>query len=247
MVHFFNYNSILSSIKFNSNNDRDNLVLSVIPMCIKIAKRYANTQEQAEDILSAILCELLVKTENFNEDKAKYITFAYYVACSTAYHNSLNCGVVVNPKAHKAFATITKAMQRYYVEFGTYPSEEELIQLLDGKVKAENITELLNPTFFSMDTALTTEDGEFSTFADCGEVAEKTQIKPAETLENADLNKDIKMRLARLNDKEKAVICLAFGFNKSQIEYDFKTIGESLNISDEGARKIYKRALAKMR
>lgn len=263
MINFFNYSVILSSVKVSSSEETQNracaylannseanrnaLVLAVSKLCLDIAKKYASTQEDAEDIYSEAILSLLENIDKYSEEKGSFTTFAANVASSAAYRYSLNKGVVRNPKAQKAYALINKVSQKHYAQYGSYPNEDLLLELVSGRVSANTLIEVLTPCLVSLDNTFEGSEGEVFSALENGDIAVKVASNFSDNFESIELSQDIHNRLSRLSDKEKAVICLAFGFNKAQVAYDFVAIGERIGLSDEGAKKIYKRALAKMK
>ena len=67
-----------------------------------------------------------------------------------------------------------------------------------------------------------------------------------QSLQHADLIKDLIKSLAELSDREAVILLLRFGFRDSR-SYTYEEIGKEFNLTEGGIRRIEAKALSKLR
>lgn len=221
---------------------RDKIFNANTKLVLSICNRIRFSNESVNDLFGEASIALLKAIEEYNVTKGyRFSVYATSIITNAIFHYRVNNGSVIrNPKMTKLYGVITRINNEFSQKNGRYPIDSELVDILIERGYKVDVSDITTP---QVSTMVNSDEDDV---IENNEVEVKTSVRNSieDVIDNESLSSRIKSKLSILNDKEKFVIMMAFGFNG--VEYDFPTIADKMGISDEGVRKIYKKSLIKM-
>jgi len=235
-------NNQLCSLKSNHQKEatRNQIVLDNSGLVYGIASRYKSNNIDTDDIIQEGMIGLINAAEKFDGSKGN--EFSTY-ACSCIKNQIVNyirknSGLIALPKeVNNIIYEIEKAKGELYSEHGIEPTTKEIADYFNMDITyIEGLLQFKMP-INSLDNTI--PEDEESDYFDL--IADENAISPeTEVLEESDIDY-LNNILETLPPKEKAMICLYFGFGGKA--YSLSEIGKQFNMTKEGVRKAIDRTI----
>lgn len=222
----------------------DRLVRANLLFVVSVAKKYQNKGLPLTDLINEGNLGLITAAHKFDETRGfKFISYAVWwirqaMMSALSEHSRM---VRLPANMVKNTADVRAAAERLEVVLERQPTFEEIIEL--SHVPGETIT--MEYAFAPKNASLHSkvdEDGDaelWSLIADTG-----CEL-PGEELERMDVKDQVKELLWTLDERERRVLEMYFGFSGLN-EKTFREIGAELGISGELARQAKMQAIYKL-
>ena len=243
-------------VKYESTDDeeektkiRNEIITRNLRFNFAVAKRY-NTGDILPDLIDAGTIGMYDAFDKFDwREDIRFCSFAvWFIRRSiNAYLNRET--PMVRPKNSARIAPKVKKIENeFFLKNGRKPYPIEVIEILrkDYDIDVKDEIDVYGAKIDKIDAILSGDD-DF-TFEDSQVFNEKTSVVNGyETeIDEAAISYDVKVLMEALTEREKKVICMAFGYGYNR-EYKNKEIGSALGLSSERVRQIKNEALKKMR
>lgn len=215
---------------------------------ISVAKQYQNQGLPLSDLINEGNMGLMKAAKRFDETKGfKFISYAVWWIRQSILSAIVEHARMVRLPQNKAgsYHKLTKTMQRFMQEFEREPSEEELAEILDMRLKDVKRLIEMSSRHLSMDAPLGGEAVE-----DCQTMLDSLTCHREEIPEtrmiNESMHTELYDQLGRLSEREQVVIKAYFGLNGRQ-PMTLEEIGYICNLTRERVRQIKERAIRRLR
>ena len=227
---------------------RDKLVTSNLRFVISRARRYANARVPLSDLIGEGNLGLLQAAQRFEPERGyRFITYAIFWIEQALRRSRYESAPMVRLPVRKArLLRRIRDVELELAESGEVPSRELIAERL--RVTCEQVTELLlypgEPAALDAPLGANSDgssDSMASIVADTHDAA-----RPDLELETTALQDSLRRAMAKLSDREKAILVARYGLDGKQPR-SLDQVAQRLGIVAERVRQIEKRALAKMR
>ena len=236
---------LAQQIKAGSKAALDKLVRANLRFVVSVAKQYQNQGLGLQDLINEGNLGLIKAAKCFDETRGfKFISYAVWWIRQSISHAIADQSRIVRLPVNQLGAVnrIKKEISRLEQIYNRPPTIEEISEVVD--LPTDKIAEILkiSTRHLSMDAPVNNDDDTvfIDTFVS-DDVAHTDSLLLKESLD-----REISRSLEVLDEKERELICMFFGINKSH-EYTLDEIGEIFNMTREGARQMKEKALKKLR
>ena len=214
-------------------------------LVVSIAKRYQSSGVPLLDLVQEGNMGLIHALEKFDFARGfKFSTYATWWIRQAITRAIANTGRTIRLPVHagEVVSRVQRAKTQLESELGRAPKIEELARECD--LGCERVTEALRlaPHPASIFEPLA-GDGEL-TLADV--VQDNEAVSPIDEIIAASLPMHVAQLLTTLNEHERTVVSLRYGFDRGQPR-TLNEVGKVCGITAEGVRQVERRALAKLR
>ncbi len=234
-----------SNIITDGNEAQRHLIEANLRLVVSIARKYAGHGMSLLDLIQEGNTGLIQAAEKFDYKKgvrfATYATWHIRHAVTRALANQarmIRLPVYVIEHLHQMNAASRSLVQT----LGREPSPEEIARQM--QISPEKLNEfrhvMQEPLSLEMPVG---EEGD-TAMADL--VEDQSLVSPAEAIDQQVLKEEIAFLLQNLNERERAVIQLRFGFLDGN-NHTLEEAGQALHVTRERARQIEVKALKKLR
>ena len=232
-------------IKNGSKEALDKLVTSNLRFVVSVAKQYQNQGLGLQDLIDEGNLGLIKAAERFDEPRGfKFISYAVWWIRQSISHAIADQSRIVRLPVNQLGAVnrIKKEIARLEQIYNRQPTVEEIAEVVDMPI--DKIAEILKISnrHISMDAPINNEDDTL--FIDT--IPNEDTPNTDSLLINESRSHEVARALEILDDRERELICMFFGFGKSH-EYTLDEIGEKFGISRENARQIKDKAIKKLK
>lgn len=225
---------------------KQKLVAANLRLVIKVAKRYMNQGLAFQDLIEEGNLGLIKATEKFNWRKGfKFSTYATWWIRQGITRTISNHSRTVRVPVHVSedINRMEKVFRNLTHKLGREPNLMELSKA--SKLKYEKIYKLQRLAQKNISLEIPVGDGiNAKSIGDF--VEDKTICTPDENVFSQLRSEKLKKLIGALNDKEKQVIFMRFGFDESQPK-TLEQTGSILGVTRERIRQIEEKALQKIR
>lgn len=236
--------------RYRNNGDEEalqKLIVSNLKYVISLAKRYRPKGISFLDLITEGNIGLITAAKRFNpKKKSKLITYAKWWIMQSIERAIQDHGSAIRLPAKKAslYVDIQKTRKDLFKELSREPTANELAEKM--KINAEDFNEVVaaRNDILSLEDYLVQNDDSEIKLEDM--ISEKNTPSVEETLTAKARQEIIEKCLSELNEKERAVIRLRFGFEEGE-GLTLQETGKRLNLSRERVRQLEQSALKKLR
>ncbi|MCB2156979.1 RNA polymerase sigma factor RpoD/SigA [bacterium] len=223
---------------------REEILRCNLRFVVKIALQFKNRGLSVADLVQEGNIGLLQVIDKFDWRKGfRFSTYAaYYIRqeIQSAIHRQ---GSMIRLPVRKArlMGKINECTQRFLETIGREPTPKELS--LDLDVPIEKIHDMLemHHSFASLDAEPEDDGRSFSET-----LADENAISPSHDIEEEQTRAAVCNVLDFLNDREREVMELRYGFRNGR-SYSLRKASRLVGLSQEGVRRVEHRALDKLR
>lgn len=227
---------------------RNEIIASNLRLNLSIAKFYG-TGDILPDLINTGTIGMFEAFDNYDRRDVRFMTYAkfYIRRAIRAFLEKEN--LLVRPKSNLRIAPkVRRVENEFFLKNGRRPYPVEVIEILrrDYGIDVKDESDIYGAKVDKLESYLGEDDD--NTFEDGAYFNEHTAVDNEynneinrESIENA-----INHAMAALTDREKKIICMAYGYGYLK-EYKDKEIAQVLDLTSERVRQLRKGALKKMR
>ena len=226
---------------------RDELVLANQPFIVSMARHLA-TLDDFNDLVSEGNMGLMRAIKNFDANRDnKFLTYAAYHIRKAMTDYQINIKRIVKPKnVTRVYAYSEDAKNKFFIENGRFPSDDELVYVLDEQgINFNNKEDLHDITVTSLDRGFMDEDVDITTADRYDDVCytrtdgDKTVSNVTEHLNKLTTHQLIEKALSYLTNDERDLVCKYYGIGHRQMTPTELAMERGYGLED-GAVKIEK-------
>ena len=211
---------------------------------VSVAKQYQNQGLSLPDLINEGNIGLIKAAEKFDETRGfKFISYAVWWIRQSILQALAEQSRIVRLPLNQVgnLNRINRAFSKFEQINERNPSIAELAELMD--METERIEELLKMSGRHASLEAPFNEGDENNMLDV--LSEDGQPEGESLLDKESLKTDVCRTLARLSEKERAILCMFYGIG--QPEKTLEEIGIRLNLSRERVRQIKEKTLKKLR
>ena len=228
---------------------RNKIITSNLRLNLSLANLYGN-EDILPDLIDVGTIGMFEAFDNYDRSSGlRFMTYAtfYIRRAINAYLEKEN--LLVRPKSSLRIASKVKKVENdFFLRNGRRPFPAEVIDILRDEygVDVKTESDIYGAKVDKIESYL--GDEEDNTFADSAYFNEHTAVDNAfnRSVEKESTHEVVTTAMSGLTDREKKIICMAFGYGYLK-EYKDKEIGAILGLTSERVRQLRKGALKKMR
>jgi len=228
---------------------RNKIITSNLRLNLSLANLYGN-EDILPDLIDVGTIGMFEAFDNYDRSSGlRFMTYAtfYIRRAINAYLEKEN--LLVRPKSSLRIASKVKKVENdFFLRNGRRPFPAEVIDILRDEygVDVKTESDIYGAKVDKIESSL--GDEEDNTFADSAYFNEHTAVDNAfnRSVEKESTHEVVTTAMSGLTDREKKIICMAFGYGYLK-EYKDKEIGAILGLTSERVRQLRKGALKKMR
>ena len=225
----------------------EKLVEANLRFVVSVVKQYQNQWLSLSDLINEGNLGLIKAAERFDEQRGfKFISYAVWrIRQSIMYSIAEHSRIIRLPLNVVASANrINKAFWRFEQDYGYEPTNEQLAEVLNIKVKKINTISENRERIYSLDKPFDGEDPREWNLLDTIESKEFNETDSAIYLDS--LRKEIMRVFDTLKPRERDVVKLYFWIDETH-PLSLEEIGEKYDLTRERIRQIKERAIRKLK
>lgn len=236
-------------IKSGDEAARQELINANMRFIFSLASKFAQG-DNISDLFSEASIGAIEAIDSYDENRGiRFLSYSvHYMWMRISEHYRKNGSIVRKKDDARIGAKAGIASDKFYAENGRFPSEDELIDILnrDYNLALKERTDVVSIKTCSLNATIG-EDGD--TLEDVGEVAMATAttnefVAVEEAEEKSHL---VNCFLSQLPIREREIVKMSFGLNEDGIEYDNEAIAAKFGLTAERVRQIVATAIKGMR
>ncbi len=236
---------LAQKIRSGDQEALDKLVSCNLRFVVTVAKKYELPGTSLSDLISDGNIGLIKAAKRFDETKGfKFITYAvWWIRQSIMQSLGSNKRMIRLPSNQlKGISNLRSAQSELEQNLHRLATIEEISAYMN--LSCRLILEyFLNTSYtYSFDAVIT----EAGTETIVGTMRDPDSISPDAKMEIETLNVNINLMMNVLNEREREILCLAFGIGASK-SFENREIGYLLGISAETVRRIKEKSLTKLK
>ena len=212
---------------------------------VSVAKQYQNQGLSLSDLINEGNVGLMKAAKRFDESKGfKFISYAVWWIRQSILQAIVEYSRMVRMPQNKAssYSKINEARLAFIQQFEREPSDEELAEILEVRVRDIQRMRAGSRRHVALDAPLNGEDGD-ATMLDLMRV---DGISPDDSLMEESLKNEVQQGLNILTPREIEVLSAFYGLN-GRTALKLEEIGDRYGLTRERVRQIKERAIRRLR
>lgn len=223
----------------------DTLTKANLRFVVSVAKQYQNHGLSLSDLINEGNVGLMKAARRFDETKGfKFISYAVWWIRQSILQAIVEYSRIVRLPLNKvgSYNKVNEAFLSFVQEFEREPTDEELAEILDVKVKDIGTMLQGNIRHLSFDAPISSDDGG-ATMLDL--MPDGDSVPDVKLMEES-LKLEVKQGLSILSPREVEVLSCYYGLNGHK-PLTLEEIGELFGLTRERVRQIKERAIRRLR
>lgn len=222
---------------------REKIVKANMRFVVKMAHEFSHRGLPLSDLIQEGVVGLLEVIPRFDWRKGhRFSTYAaYWIRQAMQMAIRKQCGMIRLPiRKSRALGRLGEVVRQFHLKWGRNPSAEEIAEQMDLTV--EDVEQLIQMRegVLSLDAP---DDFDGSRLMDTVPVE---AVSPRDAAESSQMRDKVEHVFEYLGEREKRVLRLRFGFDSGR-QLSLRRTSKIVGLSQEGVRRIEKRALDKLR
>lgn len=229
---------------------RDKVINASLRYNYSIAKMYSNG-DNLSDLIDAGYMGMCDAFKDYDWRKGvRFYTFAkWYIRRACNAFLSKDDMTVRTKNYAQVVPKVRKIEKAFSDRNGRTPTSEEIMAILKEEygIEVNEEIDIYGARIEKIDAYI--GDDEENTFEKSSEFNEKTAVynEYESEIESESVKHTVDAAMAVLDDRERTIVSMAYGYGGYPREYKNKEIGEALGLTSERVRQILKGAVKKMR
>ena len=224
-----------------NKENREKIIQSNLRFVVSIAKQYQGKGIELADLIAVGNTGLMQAVDKFDVTMGcRFISYAVWWIRQAMLEEIMTNGKTIRVPINKIASNIklTKAITEFEQQYGTIPTEDELLQIMN--VDDEELQKILQGNIVVINDTVVNENGEEESVFDSLVLDDY----PPDDIKD-DIKVSVHAALQELNPVEQLVIKELFGFDTEPKEVE--VVAENLQLTTERVRQIKDKAIIKLR
>ena len=226
---------------------RAEIVAANLCFVIKMAIPYAGRGMSIGDLIQEGNIGLLEVVDKFDWRRgfrfSTYAAFWIRQAIQLAVRKHANV-IRIPIRKSRMLGYVNEARRNFIAEFGRSPSTEELATMLDMDQHKLEELEQIGDAVLSLDTSGMDQENETSQLLN--RLSDDTNLSAFEMCSQREIRVKVEEALDQLSERERRIMRLRYGFDTGE-ELSLRSTSREVGMSQEGVRRIERKALKKLR
>ncbi len=238
---------IASNDPIVSKKAANRLIQANLRLVVAIAKRYSNYSIPLLDLVQEGNTGLMRAAYKFDSELGyRFSTYATWWIKQAVVRSisEKERSIRIPSHALEQINKLKKVVNEFTKENGRAPTEAELAKSLDFSTQEVNLWKEVDSDTLSLEAPINKDNADGNLGDIISDLEEKT---PEYELQQKALKQDLSKLLTQLEDEEKQVLELRFGFNAEERFHSIEEVSEICKTSRDKVRKIEFKALRKLK
>lgn len=243
--------AVIARIKAGDESAKAELINANLRFIFSLANKFAQGDNIMDMVSEATIGAYEAIDKYDVETGTRFLSYAvHYMRMQISEHYKMYGNIVRKKDDARIGAKANKAENKFFAENGRYPSEDELIDMLNEEygLALKERRDVVPIKAYSLDNTVGDEDEGWNV-GEVGDIAMATaSTNEFVAVEEAEQNSHIvEMFLSQLSIRDREIIRMAFGINEERVAYDNEAIAEKLGLTAERVRQIIEKTIKGMR
>ena len=241
---------VIARIKRGDESAKGELVNANLRFLYSLATKFAQGEE-VMDLISVATIGMMRAMDSYESNcGVRFLTYAvHWMRAEISEYFDTDAQLVRNKQQYKFGARCDAVSNKFFAENGRYPSESELVDMLQEQYNMEisSRSVLLSHTYSSLNSQID-EDG--TTAEEVGEVAVATASRNEfeDEVDAEDNRYKVEKLLATLPIRSRTILEMSFGMGIYEgREMDDEAIAEQMGLTSERVRQIRVKSLVALK
>lgn len=223
---------------------RDEIITCNLRLVVKIALAFKGNGLPVADLIQEGNIGLLHVVDKFDWRKGfRFSTYAAFWIRQEIQAALRNTGAMIRLPVRKSrlLSKISEAIRSFSFMEGRDPSHEEIAAILGEDVEKIKMLMPMRETIYSLDAEVTEDGSTLMQTLPCGGASPDAKVAEAETVAT------VRKSFDQLSDREREIVEYRFGFRSGGSAMSLRKTSAKVGLSQEGVRRVERRALDKLR
>ena len=213
--------SLAKRIEAGDKQARDIMIQSNLRLVINIAKKYRNSNCAFEDLIQESSIGLIKAVERFDWRRGfKFSTYAcWWIKQSIRkYIAGFSRSMSLPPNVNNVLSKATQLRKEYYENFGVYPLQSELAELIGVTENTLNSFQAASAGTVNLDSSPGKDGDNNRKYSEI--IRDDVSVSIEDILDREQLKKTIKKVFQSLSVREEKIIRMRFGISESPTDHE---------------------------